>query len=200
MLSFLVQLQTWGLSFTKKRPHLRCLFVKFMKSYRISFLQKTPAIASDFQHHFGHITSSINTKLSLSRSSTKSYIPKQFTVFVSKIFKITKVEGNIFCGWGQRNEKNRVFSRSSHPQVFCKNNVLKYLVKLTGKHLCRSFSLACKCETLVKKRLLLDVFLSNSSEPLFHRTPVNSLTTLTIIFNFVENIWNLVHEAIWKCI
>ena len=33
--------------------------------------------------------------------------------------------------------------------------------------------------------------IQNSLEQLFHRTTVNSLTTLTIKFNFVENIWNI---------
>ena len=33
--------------------------------------------------------------------------------------------------------------------------------------------------------------IQNSLEQLFHRTTVNSLTTLTINFNFVENIWNI---------
>ena len=32
---------------------------------------------------------------------------KQFTVFVSKIFKITKVEGNVFSGSGLRNEQKK---------------------------------------------------------------------------------------------
>ena len=33
--------------------------------------------------------------------------------------------------------------------------------------------------------------IQNSLEQLFHRTPVNSLTTLIIKFNFLENIWNI---------
>ena len=39
-------------------------------------------------------------------------------------------------------------------QRVLQKSVLKYLVKLTGKHLYRSRSLACMRETLVKKRLL----------------------------------------------
>ena len=53
-----------------------------------------------------------------------------------------------------------------------------------------SFSLVCRRETLLKKRLLHRCFPIKLSEHLFHRRPVNSLTTLTILFNFVENIWN----------
>ena len=33
--------------------------------------------------------------------------------------------------------------------------------------------------------------IQNSLEQLFHRTPVNSFTTLSIKFNFLENIWNI---------
>ena len=75
------------------------------------------------------------------------------TKIEGNIFKITKVERNIFCGWGLRNEQKRVLSRSSLPEVFWKSSVLKYLIKRTGKHLCRSLSLACRCETLLKLRL-----------------------------------------------
>ena len=108
-------------------------------------------------------------------------------MFVSKMFKITKVEGHIFCGFGRRNKQKMVFSRSSHPEVFCQKSVLKYLVKLTGRHLCRGLSLACRRETLLKKRLLHRCF------PIkFIRASqsMNSLTTSTMKFNFVENIWN----------
>ena len=75
---------------------------------------------------------------------------EKITKIEGNIFKITKVEGNIFCGWGLRNEQKRVFSRSSLPEVFWKSSFLKYLMKRTGKHLRRSLSLACRCETLLK--------------------------------------------------
>ena len=80
----------------------------------------------------------------------------------------------------------KVFTRSSHPDVFCSKRILKYLVKLTGKHLCRSLCLACRGETLFKKRVLYRCFPIKLSGDLFPRTPVNSLITLTIMFNFVE--------------
>ena len=119
---------------------------------------------------------------------------KQFTVFVSKIFKITKVEGNVFSGSGRRNEQKKGYLGDADKQrCFAKKSILKYLVKLTGKLLCWSLSLACIRETFLKKRLLYRCFPIKLLEYLFHRTPVNSLTTFTIIFNFVENI--LVHEA-----
>ena len=106
------------------------------------------------------------------------------------MFKITKIEENIFCDWGRRNGKKRVFSWSS----FTKKSVLKYLVKLIGKNLCRSLSLACRHETFLKKRLLHRCFPITFIRVAFSHTPVNSLTTLTIIFNFEI----FVHEAIWK--
>ena len=53
------------------------------------------------------------------------------------------LEGNIFCRCGRRMEQKRIFSRSSHADVFCKKTFLKYSVKHTGKHLCRGPSLAC---------------------------------------------------------
>ena len=130
----------------------------------------------------------------------KRAVRKQFTVFFLNIFKITKVEGNIFCGWGRRKEQKKVFSRSSDPDVFCKNSILKYLVQLKGKHLGRSLSLACSRETFLKKRLLHRCFPIKFIRAAFWWNTRNSLTTLTIIFNFVENIskFSLVHEAIWK--
>ena len=70
--------------------------------------------------------------------------------------------------------KKRVFSRSCHTVVFCKNFVEESFFSL----------LAWK---RLKKRILHRCFLLKLSEHLFHRTPGNSLT---IIFNFVENIWN----------
>ena len=58
----------------------------------------------------------------------------------------------------RRRNKQRVFSGSSHSELCCKKSVLKYLVKLTGKHLCRSLFLANRRETLLKKRLLHKCF------------------------------------------
>ena len=46
--------------------------------------------------------------------------------------------------------------------------------------------LACRRETLIKKRLPHSCFLIKFIRAAFHRTPVKSLTTLTIIFNFVK--------------
>ena len=47
--------------------------------------------------------------------------------------------------------------RSSHPEVFCKNGVLRNFAKLTGKHLCQSLFFnkvaGLRPATLLKKRL-----------------------------------------------
>ena len=92
-------------------------------------------------------------------------------MFFSKIFKIIKVEGNDVLADVDVTNKKGVFSRSSHTEVFRKKSILKYLVKLTGKRLCRSLSLAFRHETF-KKILLHRCFPIKSSVHLFHRTPV----------------------------
>ena len=62
---------------------------------------------------------------------------------IRKYLKWLRSKERFFCGWGRRNKQKKVFSRSNYPGVFCKESILKYLAKLTGKHLCRSLSLAC---------------------------------------------------------
>ena len=82
----------------------------------------------------------------LSRTSTMS-CRKQFKEFTSKMFKITiRSKETFFVA--------EFDALNSHPEMFCKKKVRKYLAKLTGKHLCRSLSLACRRETLLKKRIL----------------------------------------------
>ena len=47
--------------------------------------------------------------------------------------------------------------RSSHPEVFCKNGVLRHFAKFIGKHLCQSLffnkAAALRPANLSKKRL-----------------------------------------------
>ena len=45
--------------------------------------------------------------------------------------------------------------KGSHPEVFCKNGVIKHFSKFTGKHLCQSLRPA----TLLKKDSGTGVFL-----------------------------------------
>ena len=127
MESFLVQLQVWGLRVLRKRDSILDVFCEIC-----GILQNLIF----FQQHFGHITCSISNESTQSQRTVcleppQRAVRKQIAMFVSKIFKIAKVEGNIFCGWGRRNELKRVFSRSSHPELFCKKSFLKYLEKVT---------------------------------------------------------------------
>ena len=48
----------------------------------------------------------------------------------------------------------RIFCKSSHPDFFCKKGALKYLVKLTGKHV---YSTAQKIKFFIKD-LITSVF------------------------------------------
>ena len=111
----------------------------------------------------------------------------------------------------------RIFSRSSHPDIFCKKDALKYLAKLTKKHLYRSLFLkkvaGCRPTTLFKKRLMHRCFAVNFLKlfrTAFLEYTCESLSSLidyletltinydlrkcpkilTIIVDFTENIWN----------
>ena len=89
--------------------------------------------------------------------------------------------------------KNKCFSRSSHPEGFCKKGVLKNFEKFTGKHLCQSLFFnevtSLRPVTLLKKRC----FPVNLVK--FLRTPI-----------FVEHLWWLLllfrnrifTKALWK--
>ena len=59
----------------------------------------------------------------------------------------------------------RIFCRRSHPDVFCKKGALKYLVKLTGKHVYRGLF---QTATLFEKRLKKRFFSVTFSEQLFY--------------------------------
>ena len=110
IVSFSLQLQAWGL-FTKKGLHLICFFAKFVKFYRISFLQKAAGRLFLISHNISDMSLALlaTNQLSYSWLSVQDLsFRKQFTVFDSKIFKITKVEGNISFGWGRR---RKFFSR-----------------------------------------------------------------------------------------
>ena len=118
-----------GLQFYKKGTPSQMCFVKFVKFYRnLNFTEDSLATASDFQQHFGHITCSINNKSTQSQLAVCLGPPKlfaraarkHFTVFVSKIFKITKVEGHIFCGRGCRNKHKRVLAEAVIRMCFAK--------------------------------------------------------------------------------
>ena len=113
MVSFLVQLQPWRLTILWKRDSILDVFCEFCEVLQnLFFTEDSWTTASDFQQHFGHITCSISNKSTLSQLSVclgfpQSAVRKQFTVFVSKIFKITKVEGNVYSGWGPCNKQKK---------------------------------------------------------------------------------------------
>ena len=99
-------------NFMKMGLHIR-YFLWILWSFTKSFFTEDNwTTASDFQQHFGHITCSISNKsilwqLNVCLGSPQSAVRKQFTVFVSKIFKMTKVEGNVYSGWGQCNKQKK---------------------------------------------------------------------------------------------
>ena len=79
-------------------------------------------------------------------------------------------------------------NRSSRPEVFCKNGVLKNFATFTGKHLCQSlFLIKLQPNTcnFIKKRL-------------WHRClPVNFEKFLGTPF-FIEQLWWLLLGEIWN--
>ena len=86
--------------------------------------------------------------------------------------------------------------RSHHPNVFTKKGFLKFQTNSQGNIPGGVFIKACNFS---KKLLKNKCFSVNGCKHM--RTAASDLgkylTTLTIIFNSVQNIWNLVHEAIW---
>ena len=65
---------------------------------------------------------------SLTRFSTGQLFSHEATFFVAKIFDNRKYK---------KHATNKI--RSSHPEVFCKECVLRNFAKFTGKHKCQSF-------------------------------------------------------------
>ena len=165
ILSFLVRLQASGFTVLRKRDYILDFFYEICDVLlNFIFTEDSWATASDFQQRFGHIIYSSSNKSTQSRlivflGPLQRAVRKQFTVFFAKIFKITKFERNILCGRGRRNEQKRIFSRSSHQMCFAKKSVLKYLVKLTGKHLCKSLFQPVGVKVHLKKDSCISIFL-----------------------------------------
>ena len=162
MVSFVVQLQPWGLTILWKGGSILDVFVKFVKFYTISFLQEAAGRLLPIA------VLAINQILTVCLGPPQWAARRQFTVFVSKIFKITKVEGNVFYGWGRRNEEKK-----------------RYLAVAVTKRCCAGVSLACRRESFLKKRILHRCFPMKLSEHLFHRTHANSLTTFLTITSYL---------------
>ena len=135
-MSFLVQLHAQGLTVLRKRVSILDPFLWNLWSF------------TEFHFYRRQLDDCFWFPATLALLATadclglpQRVVRKRLTVFASKTFKITKVKWTIFCGWGRLNEQKRVFSRSSHPEVFFKKSALKYSAELTRKHLCRSLSL-----------------------------------------------------------
>ena len=77
-------------------------FLKFVKFYRILILQKTAGRLLSISSNISDICAllAINQQLTVYLGPPQRTVCKQVTVFVAKIFKITKVEGHIFLWVG----------------------------------------------------------------------------------------------------
>ena len=90
-----------------------------------------------------------------------------------------------------RMEKNHY--RSSRPEVFCKNNVLRNFAKFTGKYLCQSLFFikvtGLRAATLFKKILCHRCFPENFVK--FLKTPffIVNLWWLLLALNFLQEAW-----------
>ena len=127
IVSILVQLQAWGLTLKRtvlrKRDSILSVFCEICEVLQNLICTEESWATASNSSNISETPLALLAINQLSRSwlgPPLGAIRKQFTMFVSKIFKITKAEGNNFCGWGWRNKQKRVFSKSSHPEVFCK--------------------------------------------------------------------------------
>ena len=108
---------------------------------------------------------------SLSRFSTSRLFSHEATFFVAKIFDNGKYK---------KHATNKI--KSSHPEVFCREDVLRNFAKFTGKHKCQIFFFdkvaVPRSANLLKKRH-------------WHRFfPVNFVQFIRRPF-FIEHFWRL---------
>ena len=115
-----------------------------MKFYRILFLQKTAGrlllVSSNILDRPVSLLALNQLSHTFCLEPPQRAARKQFTLFASKNFKITKVEGNKKLYLGEA-VTHRCFEK-----------------KITRKHLCRSLSLASWCKNVLKKKLLHKCF------------------------------------------
>ena len=119
MESFLVQL--WPCVFTILRK-MDSLLVKF---YKISFLQKTAGGLLKISSNILDIACSISNKLTQSQLTVclgppQRTVRKQFTVFVLKTFKITKIERIVFLAEVDITFKKRYLAEAVTQRCFVK--------------------------------------------------------------------------------
>ena len=96
---------------------------------------------------------------------SKCYLPGTIIYFVS-CFKHNQTCSSI------TQKHTHAYSRSSRPEVFSKNGVLRTFAKFTGKYLCRSLFFnkvsGLRSPTLLKKRLWHSCFPANFVKFLRH--------------------------------
>ena len=116
---------------------------------------------------------------SLCRFSTYQLSLRVATFFEAKIFDNGKYK---------KHATNKI--RSSHPEVFCKQGVLRNFAKFAGKHMCQSFFFnkvaALRSANLLKKRLGYRCFPVNFLQ--FIRTSFfveTSLAAASVKYNFI---------------
>ena len=129
-------------------------FMKFVKFYRISFSQKTAGRLLPISSNISDILLAL-LAINQSRHNWLSVKDLNKELFASnshclprKYLKEPRLKETFFVAEVDVTNKKGYSAEA----------VVKYLIKLTGKHLCRSLSLACRRETLLKKRLPLRCF------------------------------------------
>ena len=113
IMSFLVQFQASGLTVSQKMDSILDVFCEVCEVLQnLIFTEDSWATASDFQQHFGHITYSISNKSTQSQlticlglpqravckhftANTVNYLRTVFEKYISKMFKITKIEVDV---------------------------------------------------------------------------------------------------------
>ena len=83
----------------------------------------------------------------------------------------------------------RIFSRSSHPEVFCTKSALNYLAELTGKQDLFLNKVAGYIPTTLLKQRLMHSFFSENFLELFRKVLFSALANHCLWFNWIlENL------------
>ena len=150
MVSFLVQLQPWRLTILWKWDSILDVFCEFCEVLQNHFLRKTtgrllPIFSniSDISLALLAINQFCDNWMS-AEDLHKARFASNSQCLSQKYLKWPRLKETFILAEVNVTNKKRVFSRSSHTEVFCKKRDPKNLVKLTGKHLCWSLSLACR--------------------------------------------------------
>ena len=150
-------------------------FVKFVKFYRISFLQKTAGRLLPISSNILDISLALLAINQLSHSwlgPPQRAVEKQFTVLVSKMFKVTKVEGNILWLRSMWRTNKGIWQKQS-PRGVLQKSVLKNLVKITEKQISLKYFF---CKWIEFSKLVYWVW--NNSRVSWHLVLLGSNNTL----------------------